>query len=121
MTNQQVVDFIRARVKEKVPLKIICEQLMDECLADHSDVGGVGCDNMTVIIVAFLQGKSAEEWYDWVGSKVSTPAPPKDAAPAPKETHASSEEESKDSTAEPETKKLRQDDREEKDTKLDAL
>ncbi|KAI9263105.1 phosphatase 2C-domain-containing protein [Phascolomyces articulosus] len=73
MTNQQVADFIRSKIKEKVDLKTICENLMDECLADHSDFGGVGCDNMTVIIVAFLQGKSLEEWYKAVGDKVPEP------------------------------------------------
>ncbi|KAI8147886.1 phosphatase 2C-like domain-containing protein [Fennellomyces sp. T-0311] len=73
MSNQQVADFIRAKLKQKVDLKTVCENLMDECLAEHSDFGGVGCDNMTVIIVAFLQGKSIDEWYKWVGDKVPEP------------------------------------------------
>ena len=73
MTNQQVADFVRSKIKEKVELKTICENLMDECLADHSDFGGVGCDNMTVIIVAFLQGKSTDDWYKAVGDKIPEP------------------------------------------------
>ncbi|KAI9477157.1 phosphatase 2C-domain-containing protein [Zychaea mexicana] len=73
MTNQQVADFIRTKIKEKVDLKTICENLMDKCLAEHSDFGGVGCDNMTVIIAAFLQGKTIDDWYQAVGDKVPEP------------------------------------------------
>jgi hypothetical protein len=43
---------------------------MDNCLAPSSDGGGYGCDNMTVIIVALLQGKTKEEWYDMVADRV---------------------------------------------------
>lgn len=39
---------------------------MDRCLARHSDRGGNGCDNMTVIIIAFLNSRSTREWYDWI-------------------------------------------------------
>ncbi|KAG2217642.1 hypothetical protein INT45_004218 [Circinella minor] len=73
MTNQQAADFVRSKIKEKVDLKTICENLMDECLADHSDFNGVGCDNMTVVIVAFLQGKSMDDWYKAVSDKVPEP------------------------------------------------
>ena len=73
MSNQQVANFIRAKLKQKVDLKTVCENLMDECLAEHSDFGGVGCDNMTVVIVALLQGKSIDEWYKWVSDKVPEP------------------------------------------------
>lgn len=30
---------------------------------------GLGCDNMTVVIVALLQGKTKEEWYEEVGRR----------------------------------------------------
>ncbi|KAI9311384.1 phosphatase 2C-like domain-containing protein [Dichotomocladium elegans] len=73
MTNQQVADYIRDKVAKKVSLATICENLMDECLAEHTDFGGVGCDNMTVIIVAFLQGKTLDEWYEWVSKKAPVP------------------------------------------------
>jgi protein phosphatase 2C family protein 2/3 len=33
--------------------EIICEDLMTRCLAPDSQMGGLGCDNMTVIIVVF--------------------------------------------------------------------
>ncbi|ORY96350.1 phosphatase 2C-domain-containing protein [Syncephalastrum racemosum] len=95
MTNQEVADFVRAQIKEGYPLKTICENLMDECLADESDVGGVGCDNMTVIIVGLLQGKSVEAWYRWLGKPDDQPV----ASPKSKETSSPvNEAETKNST-----------------------
>jgi protein phosphatase PTC2/3 len=44
---------------------------MDNCLAKTSDTGGVGCDNMTVIIIALLNGKSKDEWYQTVADRVN--------------------------------------------------
>ncbi|CAO3670507.1 unnamed protein product [Rhizopus stolonifer] len=72
MTNQQVVSFIRQQLAEKTKLEDICEQLMDHCLSPENDGGGIGCDNMSVIIVAILKGKTEEEWYEWMASR-STP------------------------------------------------
>lgn len=39
----------------------ICEDLMTCCLAPDCQMGGLGCDNMTVVLVCFLHGKSYEE------------------------------------------------------------
>lgn len=79
MSNQQVIDFIRAELAEKTPLDKICELLMDRCLAPDSEVGGLGCDNMSVIIVGILHGKSLEEWYDWMAERVAADIPKRDA------------------------------------------
>ncbi|KAJ3040587.1 Protein phosphatase 2C 2 [Rhizophlyctis rosea] len=70
LSNQQVVDFIRPRIAQNIPLGQICEQLMDKCLAPDSEVGGVGCDNMTVVIVGLLKGRGKEGWVEWVKGKV---------------------------------------------------
>lgn len=43
---------------------------MDRCLAPDSDWGGVGCDNMTAMIVAIKGTRSKVEWYDWIKSRV---------------------------------------------------
>lgn len=99
MTNQQVVDFVRDGIKQKKSLKEICEELMDECLADHSDIGGVGCDNMTVIIVALLQGKTSDQWFEHIGEKV----PNRPVVRKEKDVLKPS-----DRTEEPEAKKQRQ-------------
>jgi len=53
---------------------------MDNCLAPSSDGGGYGCDNMTVIIVALLHGKTKEEWYNMIIDRVKN----KDGPVAPK-------------------------------------
>lgn len=44
---------------------------MDNCLASNSETGGVGCDNMTMIIIGLLYGKSKAEWYDMIGKRVA--------------------------------------------------
>ncbi|KAJ3389377.1 Protein phosphatase 2C 2 [Entophlyctis sp. JEL0112] len=69
MTNEQVVDFVMARIAEDKTLATISEQIMDYCLADDTGVGGVGCDNMTVVIVAILgDGNGVSLSYDeWIG------------------------------------------------------
>ena len=45
--------------------------MFDHCLApDTSSGAGIGCDNMTVLIVAILHGRTKEEWYAWVTDRV---------------------------------------------------
>ncbi|KAJ1958264.1 Protein phosphatase 2C 2 [Dipsacomyces acuminosporus] len=63
MTNQQVAQFVHEMVAKGMKLPQICEEIMDRCLAPESELGGVGCDNMTIVIVALLNGKTEEEWY----------------------------------------------------------
>jgi len=70
-SSQAVVEFVRRGIVAKQDLSAICENLMDNCLASNSDTGGVGCDNMTVIIIGFLRGKSRDEWYKTVSERVA--------------------------------------------------
>ncbi|KXS18075.1 protein phosphatase 2C [Gonapodya prolifera JEL478] len=65
LDNQQVCDFVSRAVSEQKPLGVVCEDLMDRCLAPDrraSELGGIGCDNMTVVVVALLKGKSFAQW-----------------------------------------------------------
>lgn len=39
----------------------ICEELLTRCLAPDCQMGGLGCDNMTVILVCLLNGQTYEE------------------------------------------------------------
>lgn len=39
----------------------ICEDLMTRCLAPDCQMGGLGCDNMTVVLVCFLHGGTYEQ------------------------------------------------------------
>jgi protein phosphatase 2C family protein 2/3 len=92
LSSQQVVDFVRLKVSEGKELREIGEILCDHCLAPdsnppaheyHCDCNrcfgdgyinleetGIGCDNMTALIVAILQGRTKEEWYTWVTDRV---------------------------------------------------
>lgn len=45
---------------------------MDRCLAPDSDWGGVGCDNMTAMIIAIKDGKTTDEWYSWMKERVDS-------------------------------------------------
>eukprot|EP00732_Lithocolla_globosa_P005719 Lithocolla_globosa_v1_NODE_6129_length_1129_cov_192.183844.p1 type:complete len:321 gc:universal NODE_6129_length_1129_cov_192.183844:149-1111(+) len=53
LSNQDVADFVRPKLAAGMALDKVCEELMDRCLATDSISVGVGCDNMTVVIVAF--------------------------------------------------------------------
>ena len=44
---------------------------MDNCLASNSETGGVGCDNMTMSVIALLNGKTLEEWYNMIAERVA--------------------------------------------------
>jgi len=70
-SSQAVVEFVRRGIVAKQDLASICENMMDNCLASNSDTGGVGCDNMTMIIVGLLQGRTKEQWYDDIAKRVA--------------------------------------------------
>lgn len=70
LSSQQVIDFVRRAVANGDDLGKICEDMMLKCLAPDSETGGVGCDNMTVVIVALLGGRTKEEWQAWVKERV---------------------------------------------------
>ena len=70
LTNQQVATFVRKHIAQDMPLKEICERMMDSCLADQTSPSGVGCDNMTVEIVAFLNGQTEKEWFEKIKASV---------------------------------------------------
>jgi protein phosphatase 1G len=54
MTNQQCVDFVRERLTPGRKPSAVVEELLDHCLAkDPKEAQGIGCDNMTGIIVRF--------------------------------------------------------------------
>jgi len=61
LSNEEVVEFVRARIAQGMEPDIICEELMTRCLAPDCQMGGLGCDNMTVIIVCLLQGNSYQD------------------------------------------------------------
>ncbi|THV05305.1 PP2C-domain-containing protein [Dendrothele bispora CBS 962.96] len=71
LSSQQVVDFVRLQVSEGKELSEIGEMMCEHCLAPDTTSGaGIGCDNMTVLVVALLHGRTKEEWYAWVTDRV---------------------------------------------------
>lgn len=69
MSNQEVVDFVRSGIAQDKTLDTICENMMDNCLADDQTSSGLGYDNMSVMIIAILNGKTEKEWYQWIKEK----------------------------------------------------
>lgn len=61
---------MRYHVSTGLSLTEIGEKMCDHCLAPDVDSGVIGCDNMTVLIVALLQGRTKEEWYSWMKDRV---------------------------------------------------
>lgn len=55
MSSQRCVDFVRERLTTSVALSKICEEMCDECMAPDTKGSGIGCDNMSVVIVVFKQ------------------------------------------------------------------
>ncbi|UXI22158.1 ABC transporter [Sarcoptes scabiei] len=69
MTNEEVVEFIRKRVYYRKEPIAICEELITRCLAPDCQMGcGIGCDNMTVILICYLNGSTFEEFCDRISN-----------------------------------------------------
>ena len=69
--SQSVIEFVRRGIAAKQDLDKICENMMNRCLSNGSDSGGVGCDNMTMCIVGILHDKTKAEWYDLIAKRVA--------------------------------------------------
>lgn len=50
----------------------ICEELLNACLAPDAQMGGLGCDNMTILLICFLNGGT----YEQLASRCAKPAKP---------------------------------------------
>jgi protein phosphatase PTC2/3 len=71
LSTQQAANAVRLLISQGKSLSEICETICDHCLAPDTVGGvGIGCDNMTIMIVALLQGKTPEEWQAWVMDRV---------------------------------------------------
>jgi len=63
--------MVRRLIAERKSLQEICELTIQRCCAPDADTGaGIGCDNMTMIVLAFLNGKTLDQWYDWMAERV---------------------------------------------------
>lgn len=57
---QAVINFVTEMIGEGKYPESICEELLGYCLAPVCQMGGLGGDNMSIIIVCFLHGKPYE-------------------------------------------------------------
>ena len=63
--------MVRLLISEGKDLPEIAEIVCELCLAPDTESGaGIGCDNMTMLVVAILNGKTKEEWSAWVTDRV---------------------------------------------------
>lgn len=77
LSNQEVIDFVRARIAQNMAPEQVCEELLTRCLAPDCQMGGLGCDNMTVIIICLLQGGT----YEQLSQKCARPSDAQNGAP----------------------------------------
>ncbi|KAM5535047.1 hypothetical protein V8D89_011275 [Ganoderma adspersum] len=71
LSSQQAVNVVRLLISQGRRLPQICEDICELCLAPDTTTGaGIGCDNMTIMIIAILRGKTQDEWYSWVTDRV---------------------------------------------------
>ncbi|XP_071723946.1 probable protein phosphatase 2C 60 [Rutidosis leptorrhynchoides] len=52
LSSQHLVDYIHEQLATESKLSVVCERVLDKCLAP-STASGEGCDNMTMILVQF--------------------------------------------------------------------
>ena len=67
LTNQEACDFVSKRLKEKPDQKIslIVEEMLDSIVAkDLYNEAGIGCDNMTCIVIVFKKDKGKDKSKD---------------------------------------------------------
>lgn len=76
LSNEEVLKFVRTRIAQQMPPEMvekkenideiffkdfivfqICEELMTRCLAPNCQMGGLGCDNMTVVLCLLLHNQ----------------------------------------------------------------
>jgi protein phosphatase 2C family protein 2/3 len=71
LTSQQCVDAVRLLISQGKELPEIAEEICELCLAPDTESGaGIGCDNMTMLVVAILNGKTHDQWKEWVTNRV---------------------------------------------------
>lgn len=69
----------------------ICEELLSRCLAPDCQMGGLGCDNMTVVLVCLLQDDSPEAYQARCSRKPAENTAAGDVQNADSETYVTPE------------------------------
>lgn len=79
LSSQQVIDSIRRQIADGASLQECADRLLDACLSPQ--YGGIGCDNMTLIIVALLHGRPVDAWRAEIKERVAA----QDGYPTPED------------------------------------
>ncbi|CCD22333.1 type 2C protein phosphatase PTC2 NDAI_0A01750 [Naumovozyma dairenensis CBS 421] len=71
LTSQECVDLIHYGInKGDMSLNDISSRLIDVCCSPTTEGTGIGCDNMSIVIVALLNdGESVNDWFERVRAK----------------------------------------------------
>lgn len=64
MSSEEVVSYVRENIASGMEPEEICENLMMRCLAPDCQMAGLGCDNMTVVLVCMLHGSTYVDLTD---------------------------------------------------------
>ena len=73
---------MRTRIGQGMEPEDICEELMTRCLAPDCQMGGLGCDNMTVVLICLTPGGT----YTELTRRCAQPLPPAASATADSDT-----------------------------------
>lgn len=81
LSSQEAVDFCRERLCDGQTPETVCEELLTRCLAPYATYTGIGCDNMTVLLVCLLRDRPWDEYRRMLARpRPDSPPPP---TPAP--------------------------------------
>ncbi|CAL9735724.1 protein phosphatase 2C homolog 3 [Monosporozyma servazzii] len=71
LTSQECVDLVHYGIKQGgMTLNEISSRIIDVCCSPTTEGTGIGCDNMSINIVALLKGgESVSEWFDRIRGK----------------------------------------------------
>lgn len=71
LTSQECVDLVHYGIKKgDMSLNDIASRIIDVCCSPTTEGTGIGCDNMSVTIVALLKdGESVEQWFERIRAK----------------------------------------------------
>ncbi|QLG70864.1 hypothetical protein HG535_0A08090 [Zygotorulaspora mrakii] len=71
LSSQECVDLVHYGItKGNMSLRDISSRMIDVCCSPTTEGTGIGCDNMSISIVALLkEGESLQEWFSRIRSK----------------------------------------------------
>lgn len=74
LTSQDCVDLVHYGLCKGLPLEEISSKIIDVCCSPTTEGTGIGCDNMSIIIVALLkEGEDEKSWAQRILAKDYTP------------------------------------------------